>query len=414
MSNHRFTLENYRSRGQTRFDCPRCNAGKSFARYIDTETGKHLGEFVGKCNRESNCSYHYSPKQFFADHPEIKTQMFPREPATGGNGKHATRKRAKQTYAAPAVATVAKPFDIIAPNVLKLSLRNYQDNGLAGYLFSIIEQSEVETALKRYFVGTWTNKDTVFWQIDSLNRVRTGKLIDYCPYSGKRRKSEFSAPNWVHSELKREPEYDKPLSFATIKAQELFGKLAEDFTENICFFGEHLLGENITKPLAIVESEKTAVIASIFQPNFIWLAIGGKSYLKQERLRKLAGRSITLFPDADAFHEWSNAAIDAQRSGLNVVCSDIIERFATPEERQQGFDIADYLLSAKISERENSNETIDLILNDADLSDAFAERMAIMEFERNLTPEEVDRPEFVRAVAEYVYAEHSNRKAVII
>ncbi len=408
---HRFTLEGYRQRGTTRFDCPRCNAQKSFARYVDTETGKHLGESVGKCNRESNCQYHYTPKQFFSEQPEIKEQMFPREPIKGDAKKNRQFRRAPK-FVAP-VVTAPKTFSVIKADVVKLSLRHYQDNGLARYLFSIIEAEAVEAALKRYFVGTWTNKDTVFWQIDGERRVRTGKLIDYDPYTGKRRKSAFSAPNWVHSELKRESEAGKPLSFATVKAQELYGNLDEDFTANICFFGEHLLGENFDKPAAIVESEKTAVIASIFQSDFVWLAIGGKSYLKPERLRKLIGRRIVLFPDADGFVEWSEAALNARRTGLDVEVSDIIERHATTEEKQKGFDIADYILSARIAERENSNEIIDLMLNDADLLIDFEERMAIIAIDRNLSQEVEESPEFVRAVAAYVYYENEARKALL-
>jgi hypothetical protein len=64
---HRFILESYtgpRSRG----NCPNCGAAHEFSRYIDTENGNaYLDDRVGKCNRTNNCSYHYTPKQYFAD-----------------------------------------------------------------------------------------------------------------------------------------------------------------------------------------------------------------------------------------------------------------------------------------------------------------------------------------------------------
>ncbi len=48
----------------TRYRCPECNKGKTFSRYIDTETGEHIADHVGRCERLDNCGNHYTPKQF--------------------------------------------------------------------------------------------------------------------------------------------------------------------------------------------------------------------------------------------------------------------------------------------------------------------------------------------------------------
>ena len=332
----------------------------------------------------------------FLDNPEIKKQIFAREITNNGKPKKRTAK--VSAVAAPTVKTV-QPFDILSSDALRLSLKNYRDNGLARFLFSIIEEKEIDAALKRYFVGTWTGKEAVFWQVDTQNRIRTGKLVDYCPYTGKRRKSEYSA-NWVHAELKKT------------------GEVQDNFALNQCYFGEHLLRREIGKPVAIVESEKSAVIASIFQPAFVWLAIGGKSYLKAERLRKLIHRKVILFPDADGFAEWNETATEAQRYGFDVVCSDVIERFATTEEKHKGFDIADYLLSAGQS---NHRNLIDTILNDAELREEFdfigEERAAIMQIDGNLSALEVNAiinsTEFLHSLALEIYLNNNLRKAAI-
>ena len=64
---YRYILEPYKGMG-TRYVCPECvKSERTFVRYIDTHTGKHIHPTVGKCNREDRCGYHYSPKEYFED-----------------------------------------------------------------------------------------------------------------------------------------------------------------------------------------------------------------------------------------------------------------------------------------------------------------------------------------------------------
>jgi len=44
-----------------------------------------------------------------------------------------------------------------------------------------------------------------------------------------------------------------------------------------CLFGEHLLQDKVNANVALVESEKTAVICFRLLPEYIWLATSGKS-----------------------------------------------------------------------------------------------------------------------------------------
>ena len=73
-------------------------------------------------------------------------------------------------------------------------------------------------------------------------------------------------------------------------------------------FGEHLADTLPFAPLCLVESEKTALVAKLWRPDCTWLATGGKSCFTAERLRVLSGRSVTVWPDADAIGEWMEAA----------------------------------------------------------------------------------------------------------
>jgi hypothetical protein len=107
-------------------------------------------------------------------------------------------------------------------------------------------------------------------------------------------------------------------------------------------FGEHLLIDK-TKPVAIVESEKTAVIASVYLPQFVWVAVGSLTNLNAEKCSILKGRTVTLFPDLNGFDKWSSKAKELSHLATFTV-SDLLERKATEAERKQGFDLADYLI----------------------------------------------------------------------
>lgn len=72
---------------------------------------------------------------------------------------------------------------------------------------------------------------------------------------------------------------------------------------------EHLLNDKdkVNANVALVESEKTAVICSLLLPEYIWLATGGKSQFN-DRLMVLKGRKVTAFPDIDGYDEWRKKA----------------------------------------------------------------------------------------------------------
>ena len=96
-------------------------------------------------------------------------------------------------------------------------------------------------------------------------------------------------------------------------------------------FGEHLLSSNPDKVVVLVESEKSAVIGSAIFPGYVWLATGGKSQMKEEKLRVLSGRTVLFFPDADGYAEWKQRA--GSMTFCKVIVSDLIEKNATPEQK---------------------------------------------------------------------------------
>ena len=184
--------------------------------------------------------------------------------------------------------------------------------------------------MKKYHVGTsrhWQGS-TVFWQIDSNGMARTGKIILYNPQAGKRVKQPFCHVTWVHSALH-----------------------ITGFNLRQCFFGEHLLTSEKSKPVGLVESEKTALVCSIHLPHFTWIASGGKNgCLNEECLSILRGRTVSLFPDLGATDYWRGKIPMMRQLGIHVQLYDYLERAATDEQRKQGLDIADLLLDIETAE----------------------------------------------------------------
>ena len=312
MIEHKFILEPYKGMN-TRYRCPapNCGKGKTFSLYIDTETGEHIHPTVGRCNRESNCGYHYTPKQYFENN------------GTKKSFRPNTRARAKCSE-----LLKSKPVSYIPVEVFKASLNPtaFETNHFVKFLINLFGVEVASQLVSRYFIATskhW-NGATVFWQIDTQGKVRTGKIMIYRPTTGRRQK-EFT---FAHKLIKQ-----------------------PEFGLKQCFFGEHLLIDK-TKPIAVCESEKTAVIASVYLPQFIWVASSGLHGLNFDKCSILKGRTVTLFPDlskpkiegkSTAFEIWSRKAKELSYLA-NFTVSDLLERKATEAEKKQGFDLADYLI----------------------------------------------------------------------
>jgi hypothetical protein len=295
--------------------CPQCGK-KTFVLYINTLTGKSLNETAGKCDRANNCGYHYPPKQYFIDNPTYQKEYRP-EPIT---------------IHPPTKSVQILPPSFIDINTFEATLKAYGQNVLYQYLTSLIDKETVlrafeidkEAVLRAfelYSIRTTRSGATVFWQVDTQNKIHAGKIIHY-GIDGHRRKDIMPPVQWVHYLLK-----------------------LKNFTLNQCLFGLHLLSlpENINKTVAIVESEKTALVASLFDKNKIYLACGGSEGITATKLEPLRGRNVLLYPDCGMVDKWK-----AKAKELSHIfnCYDVFntDNYCSDKERAQGFDIADLLL----------------------------------------------------------------------
>ena len=137
-------------------------------------------------------------------------------------------------------------------------------NGLLQYISKEYGIQNTDEIINLYLVGTYKDY-MIFWQIDKKYRVRKAKYNKF-DIDG-RRSNEFIVP------YKNDQGY------------------------TACFFGEHLLKYAPEKTAMLVESEKTAIIASILLPSYNWLAYGGINGLTDNKIKVLKGHKILVIPD---------------------------------------------------------------------------------------------------------------------
>ena len=268
-----------------KFECPNCGK-KTFVKYRD-EKGYFAPDEFGRCDREVNCGYLMIP-----ENDKVIVEPKPRE---------------------------IKPIQYIDFDDAATTSSNFEDNNLIKFLVSKFGVDAVNDLILQYRIGIdqtfpSTRDWIIWWQFDVNGRCRSGKLMRYLA-DGHRDKSHGTT--WYH---KINPKY-------------------KGFEVTQCFFGEHLLPMFPTKKVAIVESEKTAVIASHFMPEYLWLASCSKTGLGYHKCKVLKNRNVTLFPDLGAFEDWRKKA---QEYGWSMYTH--MEKNATAEERAMGLDIADYLI----------------------------------------------------------------------
>ena len=133
MNQHPYILQPYKGMN-TRYRCPECNyRDKTFVRYIDTETRKHLADHVGRCNRESSCGYHYTPKQYFQDNRACQPHTMPYI-----NSK--------------AAIDAIKPASLIPVEVFEQTLKSYEANYFVKFLLPLFGNEITTRLIETYFI----------------------------------------------------------------------------------------------------------------------------------------------------------------------------------------------------------------------------------------------------------------------
>lgn len=331
ITKYRFELD----KSSKKVTCPECRQ-KRFVLYKDFDTGDYLPDHVGRCDRENQCGYHLTPKQFFRENNKDKPE------------------RIVVVERVEVLKTDYLPIEFLQQSTGK---KFYFRNNFYLFLSSLFGELVASDLFLRYLIGTsayWKGAG-MFPQIDEAGNLRHVKIMLHDQHNGKRVKAGATVELWdrVHKRyIKQVTEED---------CSKVYGKYLSEFTRALnleqTFFGCHLLTEFPDKPVCIVESEKTAVIASVYLPRFIWLATGGASGCKWREYsvyKVMQGRSVTFFPDfgyfnlksaKTCFDEWTERCqrIAEALPSTKIRVSDVLEKRLANQDRQDQ-DLADLLV----------------------------------------------------------------------
>jgi hypothetical protein len=251
----------------------------------------------------------------------------------------------KITQSRPTRKPVFIPTDILMQT---LQPDRYEQNTFIQNLLTNInfpfEPKDVEKVISMYYLGTVSNGyragAVTFPFIDIENNIRAVQVKQFDE------SNHTTGTDFLHSIITK---------YYTAKGETL-PKWLQAYNKNekkvSCLFGEHLLAKYPTKSVILVEAPKTAVYGTLYFgfTDYLWLAVYNKSSFSFDKLKVLKGREVIVFPDlskdGNTFEEWRAKARDYEERlpGTRFVFSDLLERLAPEEDRNKGYDIADYLI----------------------------------------------------------------------
>jgi len=359
--NYRFRLQPGGKSKKKR--CPHCERN-SFTRYIDTKTGEYLADDVGKCDHLNSCGYHKTPSEFFRENPDkrpkedrpmTEQRYYSRSIRSRDADKLREHLLSEQRKAAEKIDEIKKLSKGMIPDRWVTGAEKRKEkNILLGHLREIFGD-EADKSWERYRVGTTTQGECIFWQIDENNIIHAGKIMAYGQDGHRLQSENGSQVSWIHSRT-------------NIPGYKLTHSL----------FGGHLLNEYPDRIVVIVESEKTAIMLDAYDrcsgnSEALYVAVGGcgnfsTSSESMVLLSPLKERQIALMPDCGKENEWADTAeklTDYLGSTPEVWFS---KDDFTDEQYAAGADYADLIEEEMKKPRQKNDEatTEKMISNDFD------------------------------------------------
>lgn len=301
---------------------------------------KHMGSF--KISEAKNiytcysCGAHGGPVDFLMRHENMTFIEAIKWlgakygiPVEGANEYADKVKHCKPHAPVPPLPMLKLPVQYV-----KSRMPGVEDNTLVKWIYSLRwsdeQRKRIPQMLRNYQVGhSAKGGHTIFWQIDEIGQVHTGKMMLYKPDGHRDKVSQYNF-DWIHSALLRAGQLD-PME-------------AEMQT---CYFGQHLMNVCPMATINIVESEKTALLCAIYFGdirNNLWIATGGLNFLNKQKLLPFIrdGRVVCLYPDHDGIEKWKEKKREINYDKLRIN-TDIITRYWKPEDGEKA-DVADILV----------------------------------------------------------------------
>lgn len=317
MSQYRYFLDP----SSKKHKCPQC--GKpTFVVYIDQETGQPVDPYqFGRCDREAKCGYHSHPKEDPAHQAAAQESFVPRpDPEVvqiyPGEEKWGPIINRTKTCVSPFHLFCNKKLLIPNDHLLRWGVYSDQDD-LTVFVY---RNREGKVANLKWFKFKEDGHRDQGFNSYSLKQPRTS------PYPTNNEKSKIGG-----RERQRVEKYQMSL------------------------FGEHLLpAETDGKIVCLVESEKTAVLASFFYPQYHWVACGSASGLSDgsngtpNKVAQLNGFEVYWVCDADsAGRKGKNNTGQVTPSSLRHLLQHI-EKVAIVDllpDKTDGSDIGDMIIA---------------------------------------------------------------------
>lgn len=301
--------------------CPYCKSPKkTFRKFWDYERQEFVNNLkYGVCDRINSCGYNKYPDAEYYNEQRANPEKTSFRYLRGSSGADLQRIDTRQSVK----YTFTEDF--------KKAMNKYTEHAFKTFLLRYFDSFIVDSVLHDCATTGTREGKTIFWQINESGEALTGRIMQYNTDGHRNKKIN---PYWVHNVYQRA------------------GKIPQDYQPPKCLFGLHRLcqtGDNRTKVVYIVESEKTAVMAECMKKqygyfqNSIFLATGGATFtapiLAALPVIRFYNCVPCLFPDCDKVGQrWKDFA---KQHGIKIYNG--LSEMVTPEQAAAGYDLADVI-----------------------------------------------------------------------
>ena len=220
-----------------------------------------------------------------------------------------------------------------------------------------ITVEQMHRACQRYHLGKTKSGQPIFWMIDDMQDPLDARIGD----------------GWISMRLKKREEFLKfwrprhcLFGLHLVDSGEIYqgvwpcdrsvyhGDRPPDTSAQSLPYQEASPHDT---PVAVVESEASAVVLSEIFPESIWLSYATTAHLTPDLFAPLEGCTVTLYPRTDptlsTYLFFEELADQTRRQyNLDITVDTTLEDHATDAQKERGIDILEFLLDSLIDKQQ--------------------------------------------------------------